>query len=496
MGSRGRKGGTRSRGGGGNNGVGTDSRRSNGRHTGDTLHRTLKVVLDTGEATTLEEAQRLFAGYRLVLEIGRDVAGSPTLQAMVLTAVNTARRCFLGGVDVVGSVDMDLLVPWKRCRTLAEAVTDLQGRASMHAPARIHGLPRIIIGDGRLPIEGTKFAVSGTFDGWCGGVLPADDPRRLPERQECVPAGVLAGALAVGEVFQHVRGNPYAGRRDAGLSLWSPEPTVSWLDAGGRGQRLELLPAELWVIGLGHLGQAYLWTLGLLPYEDAGDVLLVLQDFDVLVEANDSTSLLTKRMMLGQMKTRAMARWADQRGFQTRLVERPFGPNFHIARDEPGAALCGVDNPRARAALEDVGFQRIIDAGLGAGPQEFLAFQIHAFPANRRTAHAVWDGVPSDDIAPAPTPANQPAYDALVRQGADPCGVTLLAGRTVGASFVGAATASMVIAEALRLAMGAHSYELVDGSLRSLERRQAIMTVTSDAPFNPGFTRAAPLEPH
>src|SRR5689334_10945069 len=93
-----------------------------GQLTGDTLHRTLKVVLDTGEATTLEEAQRLFSSYRLVVEVGQEVASSPTLQAMVLTAVNTARRCFLGGVDVVGRVDVDLKVPWPQRGTLAEAV--------------------------------------------------------------------------------------------------------------------------------------------------------------------------------------------------------------------------------------------------------------------------------------------------------------------------------------------------------------------------------------
>ncbi len=364
----------------------------------------------------------------------------------------------------------------------------------MQAPPELYGLPRITVGDGRLPIGGTEFAVRGTFDGWCGGVLPADDPRRLPEKQECAPAGVLAGALAVGEAFQHVRGNSYAGRRDAGLSLWRPEPTISWIGPMGRGPQLDLLPSELWVIGLGHLGQAYLWTLGLMPYEDAGDMLLVLQDFDVLVQANDSTSLLTDRTALGQMKTRAMAMWANQRGFRTRLVERRFAPNFHIAHEEPHVALCGVDNPQARAALEEVGFQRIIDAGLGAGTQEFLAFQMHTFPASRRTAHAVWDSVTAEEVAPDLAPAIQPAYDSLLREGADPCGVTLLAGRTVGAAFVGAATASIVIAEALRLAMGAHSYELVDGSLRSLEHRQAILATTTGEPFNPGFARAARLE--
>src|SRR5258706_4348804 len=129
--------------------------------TGDTLHRTLKAVLDTGEAATLNEPHRLFAGFGLVVEVGQDVTASPTLQAMVLTAVNTARRCFLGGVEVVGTVDVDLKVPWRRCGTLAEAVTDLHGRVAAHAPPELYVLPRISIGDGRLPTAATAFAVRG-----------------------------------------------------------------------------------------------------------------------------------------------------------------------------------------------------------------------------------------------------------------------------------------------------------------------------------------------
>ena len=36
---------------------------------------------------------------------------------------------------------------------------------------------------------------------------------------------------------------------------------------------------------------------------------LVLQDYDELVEANDSTSLLTTLKQIGRKKTRAMAVW-------------------------------------------------------------------------------------------------------------------------------------------------------------------------------------------
>jgi hypothetical protein len=439
----------------------------------DQLHRLVKLALDTGEARSLEEAERLFASYRLGIEVGRDVAASATLQAAVLTAVNTGRRSFLGGVRVAGALDVPLRVRWGRCRTLREAVVDLQGRP---IGAIEPGTPRLIVGDASVG------AGSGA-----GGDGAFADGRRLPERQEFPPAGVLAGALGVCEAFQFVRGaHAAAGRREVGLSLWRPEPRVSWLADGERGPALERLPSKLWLVGLGHLGQAYLWTLGLLPYAEPGAVDLVLQDYDRLAAANESTSLLTRASLVGQKKTRAMARWCEARGFRTSLQERRFADNFRVAPDEPSVALCGVDNALARAALEDVGFARIVEAGLGAGPQEYLAFQVHTFPA-ARAARARWGGGVGAPVADAVL--DQPAYRALARAGVDTCGLITLAGRTVGAPFVGAATAAVVVAEVLRMALGEHRYEIVDGSLRSLGHRRA-MRGGEDHPFNPGWTPA------
>src|SRR5712691_10571603 len=119
------------------------------------LHRTLKLALDTGEASSIEEAGRLFAGYRLLLEVGPDVAYSPTLQAALLTAVNTGRRCFLGGVQVVGKLDVALRVPWRHCGMLADAVIDLQGEiAATNDPA----LPCIFFGDVESAAGSSPFA--------------------------------------------------------------------------------------------------------------------------------------------------------------------------------------------------------------------------------------------------------------------------------------------------------------------------------------------------
>lgn len=455
---------------------------------GNDLNRSVKLAIDSGEATTLEEARRIFGQYRLRINVGPDIAFSPTLQATLMTAVNTARRCFLGGVEVSGCPDADLLIPWQRCRSVTEAVESLQGKIVGATPSVA---PLIVIGDAVIRERENEFAIRATFDGWRGGAIPLDEGR-LAERQDFTPSGVLAGALAVSEAFQFVRGrNAQAGRRNIGLSLWRPESECSWLNDHELGPEIGWLPKDLWLIGLGHLGQAYLWTLGLLPYDDPSEVSLVLQDYDLLVAANDSTSPLTDQTLIGQKKTRAMAAWCEQRGFRTRIQERRFASNFRIDDEEPRVALCGVDNEVARAALEDVGFDQVIEAGLGLGTEEYLAFQVHSLPASG-SARQRW-GRPSEFNKTIPV-LTQPAYQSLAEEGIDQCGLTMLAGRSVGAAFVGAATSSIVIAELLRMCAGEHRYEVVDGNLRALEHRLAVPSEVLASPFNPGLSKAKPYD--
>lgn len=389
----------------------------------------------------------------------------------------------------MGDVDGDLRVPWRRCRTIREAVIDLQGQVVDRVPSN---LPRIVFGDPLGCADGADvqgFAVRATFEGWSGGVVPLEDGVRLAERQEFTLSGVLAGALAVSEAFQFVRGgNVQSGRREVGLSLWKPEEGVSWLDEAAVGPPIEYLPRQAWLIGLGHLGQAYLWALGLLPYAHPHEVQLVLQDDDVLVRANDSTSLLTSSVLLGEKKTRAMAQWCEERGFRTSILERRFNEKCQINDEEPRVALCGVDNAMARAALEQVGFQRVIEAGLGWGRQEYLAFQVHTFPSHR-SARDLWGGI--SETHGTDTLIHQPAYQRLESDGElDQCGLTLLAGHSVGAAFVGAATAALVIAELERLVLGEHAYEIIDGTFRSLHHRKAMSNGGKTAPFNAGYTKA------
>jgi hypothetical protein len=49
--------------------------------------------------------------------------------------------------------------------------------------------------------------------------------------------------------------------RNVGRSLWKPEAGEFWLNPANDGPAIERLPSCLWLVGLGHLGQSFLWTI-------------------------------------------------------------------------------------------------------------------------------------------------------------------------------------------------------------------------------------------
>ena len=295
-------------------------------------------------------------------------------------------------------------------------------------------------------------------------------------------APMLAAGLAVDEAFAFVAdGDGVAGRRPLGLSLWNP--SSDWLADDGA-PPLEFLPSRLWLIGLGHLGQAYLWALGLLPYP-VGGLELVLQDIDVITRSTESTSILTDASMIKSKKTRAMAAWAEARGFTTSIQERRFDDSFRLQADEPRVALCGVDNAIARRALDGAGFELVVEAGLGNGHRDFRTMRVHTLPGTR-TASEIWK-----DIGSGEDVSDQPAYQQMLAEGVvDRCGMTMLAGKAVGAPFVGAVASTLVISQLLRLLHGGNVDALVDLDLRSVEHRHVVPTRRNFAAFNPGYVSA------
>jgi hypothetical protein len=411
----------------------------------DSFHRLMKLLVDSGEATTMEEAVNTFGNYGVRLVLDTSVEKSIPQQIIALTAINTAARSFQGNVFIAASSDITLLVPGFEGQRLSEFASWAGVATNCCCNAN---WPVIHLGS---PSEN---ALKGRLQPWASG-WSFGLGRNVVDKKVFVPAAVAAGALAVSEAFSILRkDNPYAGRRALSLSLWSMSPADESTPVDIEPE----LNSGLWLIGLGHLGQAYCWTLGMI--DKKSPVQLVLQDTDTVTESTLTTSMLTCPADIGRKKTRIAAEWLDARGFETKIVERLFDSNTRVAPSDPMTALFGVDNASARRCCEQAGFSLVIDAGLGSGYRDFRALRMRAFPG-ASLADRIWAAEPQ--YANAPLAA---AYQAMLSSGHEPCGVTTLATRSVGAPFVGCYAAAISIAEIFKRQLTGKGNDVINVNLR------------------------------
>ncbi|MGN6529541.1 MAG: hypothetical protein ACTHL8_24375 [Burkholderiaceae bacterium] len=416
----------------------------------DSFHRLMKLLVDSGECATMEDAIAIFAGYGVRLALADSVAASPAQQVIALTIINTAARSFQGNVHVTAPPGMTLTAPGFAGMLLSEFAS-WAGVNSLCTPTE--AWPEIRVGNPAGP--GLRPALAPWASGWAFGVGAAAHWSEA-EAPMFAPACVAAGALAVSEAFSLLRhDNPYAGRRPVTFSLWSMKADATQPSEGPPVG----LDDGLWLVGLGHLGQAYCWTLGMMADVIRGP--LVLQDIDSVTASTLTTSVLSAPLDVTRKKTRVVADWMERRGFNTRLVERRFDAATRVAVGEPVTALFGVDNPVARRACEGAGFSLVIDAGLGSGYKDFRSLRVRAFPG-ASAADKIWAEGQGEVVQ-----ILAPAYQALLAAGKEPCGVTTLATRAVGAPFVGCYAAAVLVGELLRRKAGQHGNSVIDITLRT-----------------------------
>ena len=415
----------------------------------------LALALIEREGGTYAEAKAKLLNLRLHLKVGADVPESPALQAALLTAVNAGKRAFLGGVTVELQRDGLLKLPWPAVLPISEVITSLGGIIST-CPNMTSG-QTICIGDCS---SSEPDALSIWVADWRGGVTVGSEACPLSGDQTNPLAGVMAAAFGLARGFLQITGlTTYFVQRKLGFSLWRPDLPFDSPDAAG--PALETLPANLWLAGLGHLGQGYAWNLGLLPYRNPESTLFVLQDYDRVVAGNSCAGLLCESDSPGKMKTRLCANWLEERGFQTRLVERRFDESLQLQEGEAMVALCGFDSVEPRRALQNAPFKFIVDCGIGGTHKFFDQFSMYTFPGTK-TPHDIWNS------AMEPQPAvNENLNRAL--GGKQGCGILaeVLARKQVATSFVGAFAGACAVSEILRGLNGGQCCEAATFHMRS-----------------------------
>src|SRR5260221_1611790 len=347
------------------------------------ISRISKLLIDQDQAEADAVLTRRQA-YAVALCCGEDVAGSYTLQLAVLTAASIASRCFPSAVRPVLSSRLAsaplLIWPWLGL-TFGQALAQILGRHNgVDGTAPSSGT--LIFGD--PPV--TKGALRVTFDGWIPKVGPAHTVARLAEREYFPVVGILAASLALSELFAaFAEISLEATRRPIGMSLWRPDLDIGQPEA--LGIPVAYLPQSFWVLGLGHLGNAYLWALATLPYHRPEDVEFALFDFDKVVKDNIETGLLFVTEFINRFKAHACDVWLGRHGFhQTRMIERRFDATFRRQDGEPVLALCGFDSNPARRDMLNAGFARTLERGLGGTAHNSHTIGFRPLPNPRKSA--------------------------------------------------------------------------------------------------------------
>jgi hypothetical protein len=431
----------------------------------DSERSRIRAVLVNSGTHTFLEAERKLSDSSISVFLGADVAETPAGQAAFLTAVVTAARCF-GEVSVHGCLKTPAFLPLPlKAETLAEAAIILGARTTgAPNPSR-----SVLIGS---ELDAGAWSVQAYWNGWVAGVGPGRKPVAIG-RSDCALTGVAAGGLAIGQAFLAEQGDLRAGRSAQILSLWAPEGGQEGTHQLGPLLSDTYLPTALWLVGLGNLGQSYLWSLTQLPYPRPEDVVLFFQDDEQVGPENWGTSILVERGRYGILKTRVAEEWATARGFQVRRIDRRLDDRLTRSHSEPGIAMAGLDRMPARRLLGHRGFEYVIDAGLGGTVFDYQKFRINVFDANGDPAEH-FRGVEDQTGQVAKELMELPAYQELARtRGDSGCGAAMLAHRSVAVPFVSAVVGALAVTQAIRIASGEAHHVGITADLKDLRTARA-----------------------
>lgn len=391
--------------------------------------RTTKALTESMGIDFSEAEQRLESA---CISIIADTSTANTVsgQASLLTALATAKKTFKH-VTLVISADMPLIHSIPNAKTLCSAAEIFEVQVATETPtATTHS----VIMDGS--ISGVGFTVRCWWGCWCSGILPKWDTRPLGESWNPL-AGSFAGALAIREIFANILGRRESPRESI-ISLWEPWQKIEDAD---KGPTTVYVPKDMWIVGLGHLGQGFLWNVGMLPVHGER---IILQDYQHAGVENEATGLLTNSSSIGIHKTRVASEWVEKLGWSTELIERKFTDKTEVTVDDPSFVIAGLDSITPRKSILNAGFDYMIDAGVGHGPFDFELAQIRVF---KKGSESNWNN--QSKAKDVDKILSTEAYEALAK--IDKCGAFALAEASVAVPFVGAAVGALSLAQVLRL---------------------------------------------
>jgi molybdopterin/thiamine biosynthesis adenylyltransferase len=413
--------------------------------------------------TDLSEANKMINNSQVWLIGDSSIIHSLTEQIAFITAVNIAKRVFRGGVNcILPEIVPNLLV--LKSDSFKDLVFQYGGTLTTDAPDKNE--VKLLFG-----VECyDENCLEVVAEGWRGGVNFYDQERVIfankdnPVSLGPVAAASLACYFVFCKIFKLTDSDLFI---NTGVSLWNINSGTEWYNDTKDGPRNINMPRKIWALGLGHLGQAYLWTVGLMLFSDPSQVLFLLQDDDTVENENIGSQVLCKDSNIGFPKTRACLKFLEDLNFKTRIVEKRFLPGNSEEEwiKKFPFLLNGVDNAQTRRNINKNYHKLFLDGATNGNSALFDSFTLKNVSYIEKGPDIIWPTSETDEVV-----LHKNLYERYEK--ANKCGILTNIG--VSVPFVGLFGATFVIAELLRSLNQGTIYSIVSFRMSDLSSIDAI----------------------
>jgi molybdopterin/thiamine biosynthesis adenylyltransferase len=419
--------------------------------------------------TDLPEANKMINNSKVWLIASNSIILSLTEQIAYITAVNIANRVFRGGVNCILPEDVPNLLVLKAV-SFEDLVIQYGGLLATDTPDKNE--VKLLFGF-ECYDENCLEVVA---EGWRGGVNLFNQQRVTFTKKDNpislgpVAAGSLACYFAFCKIFKLTGSDLLI---NTGVSLWNINSGTEWHKDSNDGPRNINMPRKIWALGLGHLGQAYLWTLGLMPFTNPSNVLFLLQDDDTVENENIGSQVLCSDSNIGFPKTRACLKFLEDLNFRTQIIEKRFllGNFEEKWLKEFPFLLNGVDNAETRRNINKNYLKLFLDGATNGSSSLFDSFTIKNVTYIEKEADILWPLAEPDEIV-----LHKNLYERYNKE--NKCGILTNIG--VSVPFVGLFGATLVIGELIRSMNHGTIYSIVSLRMSDLSSVVAVEVGTYD----------------
>jgi|GEM_PF-1039585 molybdopterin/thiamine biosynthesis adenylyltransferase len=389
------------------------------------------------------------------------IINSYSKQLSFITTLNIAHRIFLNGVYCVLPSQVSNLLKFK-VATLNDLVVQFSGICS--EDESLFEDIKILFGKECYDSQCIEIIACG----WRGGVNFFGNERIFFSGDNSLALGpILASSIATYYAFCKIYKLRETIDVNVGISLWNLNAGSNWYHDEFDGPINLNMPRTIWDLGLGHLGQAYIWTLASFKIENSSKIQFLLQDSDVVDVENLGSQVLCQAKDIDKYKTRPCLQFIEEMGFDARIIEK----RFELTDDEQDwmsnypLLLNGVDNVKTRKSISNKFIKLYLDGATNGSSELFDSFTMNNVYSRNKTLDEIWTDVAAENYI-----LHRNLYDRYEK--AEKCGS--LSNIGISTPFVGLFSSTIIVSELLRSLNQGEKYSIISLQMRDLYGIEAV----------------------